>query len=303
MIIRTAIADPELVTTLEEMVKDSASRLDMPYKNVAITELDRNSHGRIIIGACLEVDYDNGEIELKVVEEELRRMPVEVLKVCIDHEVSHCKDFLEGIYDKQVFMVGDTPEESKYFAMAMELDKTFSDYFCSKRQIDVFGRDSFLRFHTYELEEFFARTDELMKYAEMIVRTSESEDDQWKMTHDQYSLVFSLFKEYVKSDLIGHYCPGMKEPIIDVSRMLVQCFDRIHDTDAGWIDKSKTLFYTGMVMNMDINLLKSYSSGRVERQDYPNRAEALEKIVRYMEFESKNCLPTLDMIHNTFKSG
>jgi len=300
MLVQTTFTDVRLINTLERLVQDSVKKVGLSYSGLSVKELEHDRDGHFMMGGTMEVQYKDGVVELNLDIDDVRAMPPVVLKGTIDHEICHCKDLEEKLYGREVF-VGENPETNRFYFMATELDKSNSDYFGSKRQIRIFGQDSFDVFHRYKLEEFFSCADTNIRLLEDAKNGMESKDMRELMYLQQCSLVFSLFKEYIKSDLDGYHSPSIKQPIMEVSRRLTRCFDAIRDTDTHWIDKTKMLFYTGIAMNLDVKVLNSYLTDQIIKNNHLEKPTVLDGFARFLLFESDNCYKTLSAIQQTFE--
>ncbi len=292
MIVVSSFLDHELAGRLEEIVKDKAGTLGLKYDGLTLGPKDDLPMEFSGVGEEILVRYDDGRVILMFDTGQVRNIHPDAWERIIEHELCHCKDMEEGVYLNKVFIFGE-PDGNRFYPLVMEMDKSYSDYFCSQRQIDVFGLDNFREFHTRGLEEFFGTIDKVIMDSEKIrglvpdARTN------------QYFVVFGLFKEYIKSSLIDYESPLIKEPIMDISKMLIEGFEAINSTDAGWIDKTKMLFYTGLALSMEYALVDSYLEGRLLRTGRPGKDRYLSALAGNLGLES-DCSATLGKIGNIF---
>jgi len=270
------IEDMELVSKLESLASESAKRLGLSYRGIRACHLDRDVHGNHMIGGNVEVSYEKGVPTFKIDLQKVEDMAPDILEAVVQHEMCHCKDFEEGLYSREVFVMGDRPEENKFLPLVIELDKSYSDYLCCKREIEVFGEDSFRTQHFYGLKEFLNYMNaNIALTRQMFMATNNKE-----LNDQVYSFIFSLFKEYIKSGLIGYKSKLMKDSIIEVSELLRQSFDVINDIPDDWITKTRFLFYTGMVMNVYINLSNSYFQNDIVRNTHSENGQVCKTLAR-----------------------
>jgi hypothetical protein len=301
MKVRTTIKDRALGRTLEHMVQDSASRLNLPCMELRIAEMERTIPDVRILEGFTEVDYANGIVELAIDSDEMSRMRLDIQEALVQSDMCLCKDLEEGWHGREVYFLAESLEDSAFFPLATELDQSYGQYLGGQRHLETFGAKSFRKAHLYKLEEIFEITHENIIRAELLKHSIGSAKSHQKVTFQQYAILIGLFKDYIKSDLIGHSSPRMREPFKDIARMLTRSFESILHSDAEWVDKSRMLFYAGMVMELSLDLRESYFGNTLVRKDYSQHE--LFSLAVDLRFDDYICHKTLVEIENAFRAA
>jgi len=282
MIIQTAFQDVQLVDTLENLVKTAAEKLNLPVSALMFDDIKKTDEH-------LYVRYENQGVELYVDLEYVNSRPEKILKSDIAYNICCCKDMQEGLYDERVFC--PFPDDRLQSRLAMEMDKAYTSHMASRRYINTFGKKSFKEWHIYGLADFYTELDGAILEFEGI------KDGLREIAENQYLLIFALFKEYIKSNAINLIVPGSKKPLHQLAMKLGSCFETIDSVGVSWIDKTKLVYITGVMMNLEYSMIESYLKNELIPRTDENRRQGLSQLLEQLDF-TKDCRETLYKIEN-----
>lgn len=233
-----------LESKLKELAEEKAAAVGLNYRDIKTEIFDPFLFPELVVlNRILGVDYVNRNIILSI--GDLSGISIGDLEPMLEHLLCKCKDIEEGVHGREVI----DNANPLLRGLSLEFVETYRNYFASKRQIKVFGKERFAGFQMRGLQEYFKRIDE-------IIRREKDSDDS-------LLAIVSMYAEQVKCSLMETDPQVFPRIVSILAEPFPEAFERINRSGLPWLDKSKILLMMTFYNGMKIALQKSYMKNQL----------------------------------------